>query len=693
MKFPAFRTYLAAFALLILAFSQHRAAALPAHNVPSGVAIAADKGRVDPGTEMNLTIVLKMHNRDEFDRVVENLYDPASATYRQWITDKDFEKYAPTVSEFETVRQELLKQGFSVLSSDPQRFSIRVHGTAAIVEKAFQTELHTFSYNGRVFQAHVRDARLSGPAGELIASVSGLERHQSRPQLSYVRNPLTGEPRRGKPLTTKADLTAFLSTLTDTPLTKSATVSFGTSEPTSKFTGLEYTANGKTAGFTPKQLQAHYALTSLIAKGYNGAGETIALVEGYGYPTAEADANAAATLFGLPALTSKNFEIIYPEGKPLNPNAGILTGWDGEIALDIQSSHAIAPGAKIIVVASAGQDNEDQIASLSYIIAHKTAYAVSSSWENDGEIVAGPLEEQAFNTVLEKGAAAGIAFQFSSGDGGDQGLGTPLGAVSIPANSPYATAVGGTSILNNPYGTNQVVTGWGNDAVYLYEFGVEDPLAGYFNGGAGGGQSQYYAKPTWQKELPGSWRQVPDVSALADPFTGFALVLTEGGKQTGNVIGGTSLASPIFTATWAIANQYNGKPLGQAAPAVSKLKAGEITDVVPPAASIRKYNVTGSITDSSGTTNFTAKEIYDDAEDLDSNANLTLYSQAAFLSAVWPNSFGSNQFDLAVSFGTDTSLTVTTGWDNVTGWGEPNGLPFIQGVTGKTTGAPLEKEK
>ena len=100
--------------------------------------------------------------------------------------------------------------------------------------------------------------------------------------------------------------------------------------------------------------------------------------------------------------------------------------------------------------------------------------------------------------------------------------------------------------------------------------GVEDPLEGYYNGGAGGGQSLFFSKPTWQSSLTGSWRQVPDVAALADPFTGFPIVITEGTSQYGYVYGGTSLASPIFTAVWAIVDQYNGSPLGQAAPGFRK---------------------------------------------------------------------------------------------------------------------------
>jgi subtilase family serine protease len=684
---------LAACVLLSLSsFASQSAVAQMAHNVPKGVSIAEDWGRVDADKQMNLTVMLNLHNEADLDKAIDGLYDPDSPTYHQWLTDKDLEQYAPTAAEFETVRKELVKQGFSVVSADPQRFSIRVHGTAATVENAFQTELHNFKYNGTEFQAHISEAQLPGAAGALVSSASGLDRHQVQPMVKYRVNPLTGQPYPA--IAIPGDLAGTLAEVTNAPLSAAVSYTFtdsGAPLPIAKYSGLQYAADGLAGAFTPAQLQDHYGLTALIGKGYDGTGETIALVEGYGYPTAEADANAAAALFGLPML-SKNFSIIYPEGTPLDPNAGIESGWAGEIALDIQSAHATAPGAKIVVVASNGQDDEDQIASLDYIIKHKVANTVSCSWENAAEIEAGPFEEEAFNAVLKRGVAKGISFQFSTGDTGDNGLGTPVGAVKIPSNSPYATAVGGTSVLNNPYGTGQIVTGWGNNLLTLYAFGVIDPVESRFFGGAGGGQSQYYAKPSWQKELPGEWRQSPDVSALADPNTGFLYVLTTNGAQGLNVTGGTSLASPIFTSIWAIADQYNGSPLGFAAPAVAKLKAGQITDVVPPAPSLNQYDVVGSLTDATGTTTFTATSLFNNTVPIPgSPGNANLYSQTSFISAILPLAPG--LIDAAISFGTDSSLTVTPGWDNVTGWGEPNGLPFIQGVTGRKNGATLKEKE
>ena len=134
-----------------------------------------------------------MRNKADFDKAVEDIYNPKSPNYRHFMTAADLEKYAPTAAEFETVKRQLVSEGYSVVSSDPHRFSIRVHGTAGVTEKAFQTELHTFTYKGRTFQAHTTDAKLAGLAGDLVDSVAGLERHQVRPLLKVASNPRTNK--------------------------------------------------------------------------------------------------------------------------------------------------------------------------------------------------------------------------------------------------------------------------------------------------------------------------------------------------------------------------------------------------------------------------------------------------------------------------------------------------------------------
>ena len=640
-------------------------------SAPRAVSLATDHGAVSSSKDINLTINLKLPNQASYDTAVAALYDPKSPTFHHWFSDADYEKYAPTEASFNSVKHELLNAGFTVVDSDPHRYSIRVHGNVSNAEGAFQTKIHSFTLGKTNFEANTTEAKLTGGVDTLIDSVSGLERHQAKPQIVVAKNAKTKAPLFKKPLAKVQDTGGFAASLANVPLTYPETFNYSQTSPavSASWTGTVYNIDPtKVVSYTPKEVQEHYGLTSLIENGYDGTGQRIALVEAYGYAAAEADANAAATIFGLPLLNSGNFEVIYPEGKPLNPNAADLEGWTGEIALDIQSSHTIAPKAKIIVVASAGQDNEDQIASLNYVISHKLAYTVSSSWENDDEIIAGPAELNAFNAVLEKGAAAGISFQFSTGDGGDLGLGTPVGAVGVPSDSPWAVAVGGTSVLNDPVSLGDVTAGWGNDAAYIALGGpLDPPFALGFLGGSGGGQSQYFAKPSWQTGVPGKWRQVPDVSALADPYTGFPIVFTEAGVQYAEAgVGGTSLASPLFSAIWAIADQVNGGPLGFASPAIAKLKPGEITDVLP-TSPLNADNPTGSVKDSSGTTEYTTSGLFTGL----------LYTQTQFPATIWP--FDST--DAAIlTFGTDSSLTVTKGWDNVTGYGEPNGLPFILGT-------------
>jgi subtilase family serine protease len=404
----------------------------------------------------------------------------------------------------------------------------------------------------------------------------------------------------------------------------------------------------------------------------------VVLLEAYDYPQVEADANVAAKLNRLPKLTSANFQVVYPEGKP-NPNLGVLTGWNTEIALDVQSAHAIAPGAKILVVATNGQDDEDMQYSMQYIIDNKLGYAVSDSWGANTSYFASPAQERSFENILIRAAAKGVSFHFAAGDSGDAGLGTPVGAASVPADSPHATAIGGTSILNNVGGSGFTSVGWGDVFTELYrpQNGPNDPLNPIFLGGGGGGSSLYWSKPKWQGALPGSGRQTPDVSALADPYTGFPVVDSDlayaiHGKKN-HVLelawGGTSLATPIFTAMWAIAQQKAGHPLGQAAPILARMKTG-LTDVLPLS---NANSLSGSITDKKGTTNYPTVQIFAPLD----RAN------PVFVAALWGWSGSYAGYTFGLAFGVDSSLTVTQGWDNVTGYGTPDGAFVTSAAAGR----------
>jgi subtilase family serine protease len=133
--------------------------------------------------------------------------------------------------------------------------------------------------------------------------------------------------------------------------------------------------------------------------------------------------------------------------------------------------------------------------------------------------------------------------------------------------------------------------------------------------------------------------------------------------------GGTSLACPIFSAFWAIANQKAGKPLGQAAPLIASLPYGSVQDVLPISVS-QANNVHGSVTDSTGTTTYTATELF----------SPELYGNKTFISALAKGETLNAEDVAAIGFGIDSSLTAGKGWDNATGFGMPYGMQFLNAV-------------
>jgi subtilase family serine protease len=649
-------------------------AEVSARNVPAGIQLSKDLGLADSGTEINITVHLKLNDKAAFDKAVDALYDPASPTFHKWMTEADLAKYAPTKAQQQAVRQELENHGLTILSADSIGFTIRARGTIANVASAFNTEIHRFEHNGKVFRANVKDARLNGEAGSYVSTVAGLESHQVHPLYARALNPRTKKPYAPVNISRLANTSSFpKGFITNQCLSAPQTfnLEFGTPPalPQGVYAGTLYEASGIPCAYQPQELQTAYGLNAVYEQGLDGTGQTIVLVEGYGYPTLEKDANTYFRLTGLPLLNASNFSIVYPQGKPA-PDEGLLTGWEVEISLDIQSAHTIAPGAKIVVVATNGEDSEDFQNSIAYVASNHLGNSVSNSYEEDLDLIAGPLEQTSWDEALEVATAQGISVNFSTGDSGDDGLGTPLGAPGVPSVAPHATAVGGTSILNDvSHPGSTITTSWGDTLSFLVGgFTVLDPPEAYgFIGGGGGGQSVFFPKPSWQASLPGKGRQTPDVSALADPNTGVTIVVTENGVQQLQCCwGGTSLSSPIFTAFWALANQYAGQPLGQAAPAIAALPYGGIQDVLAITDST-KNNVTAVITDSNGSTTYSASELFTGL----------LYDNRNFTSTILEEDPGDF---LDWGFGLDTSLTVGHGWDNATGYGTPNGLTFIYAV-------------
>jgi len=377
----------------------------------------------------------------------------------------------------------------------------------------------------------------------------------------------------------------------------------------------------------------------------------------------------------LPKLTSSNFAITY------TAPSTCLAYDQVEINIDVEWAHAIAPGANINLVVPPSSSFQD-IDQAEFDVANDALGNVLSGSYTSTELYTPTTELDTENLLSEIGAVSGISYNFASGDYGDYGLQTLRKTVSAPADSPWSTAVGGISLALNSDNTIAWQSGWGNNGVLLAEEGtVYDPPKTGFFGGAGGGASECltknthfrpplctggFPKPAFQKSLHGKDRQLPDVSWLADPYTGAAILISIPGQtpeQVWQVYGGTSVATPMFSALWAIANQEalagGGTELGQAAPYLYSLPAGAVYDIVPVTAAT---NVTGSIQDSKGTKQYNAKQ-------------LAGRPSTEFVSALW-DYYADADTALVISFGTDSTLKTATGWDNVTGVGTPNAQAF-----------------
>jgi subtilase family serine protease len=312
--------------------------------------------------------------------------------------------------------------------------------------------------------------------------------------------------------------------------------------------------------YTPQDLENAYGVSSLAASGYNGKGESIAIIDAYGDPEIYQDLATFDSMFHLPAV---NLSVI-PVG-PYEPSLGITYGWDSETALDVEAAHAMAPYAHINLVVAANASNA-LFDAVRIVVNQHLGDAVSMSWgqpENlyggSGIFVPGFLNYPYADYYFSQGAAQGISFFSSTGDNGAFDLATTVsGSASFPATSPFVTAVGGTALFLTP--KSGYFASLNSSSQYQGEvaWSVSPQYVGA-QVSSGGGYSVFFHQPQYQSGvIGGTARTTPDVAADADPYTGFVLVL-EGGTY---VIGGTSLSSPLWAGMTAVLDQYVGRPLG-----------------------------------------------------------------------------------------------------------------------------------
>jgi subtilase family serine protease len=304
--------------------------------------------------------------------------------------------------------------------------------------------------------------------------------------------------------------------------------------------------------YNPKQILSAYNIQPLLDSGLTGEGHTIVIVDAFQSPTIEHDLQVFNETFGLPAAPLK---IIAPDGlTPFDPNDSTHVGWAGEISLDVEWAHAIAPKATIALVLAKSNQDADMFSALRYAIKHNVGDVISMSFSAP-ERCLNADGVNLWHKLFVEAARKGITLIAASGD---QGAAHPscdgssyFLSVAYPASDPLVTAVGGTELRASYTGQ------------YISEVAWNDPDV---PGATGGGFSTIFAKPDYQKNIAGnsSARALPDVAYNAGIHTGVLAVWSSSGQGEDGVFifGGTSAGAPQWAGITVLANQQAQKRLG-----------------------------------------------------------------------------------------------------------------------------------
>jgi subtilase family serine protease len=308
--------------------------------------------------------------------------------------------------------------------------------------------------------------------------------------------------------------------------------------------------------YTPAQVRHAYGFDKVAS---TGAGQTVAVIDAYDDPNIAGDLAAFDRQFGLPGRSVGQVQgfltkVNQSGGRtPLPPGDA---GWAGEISLDVEWAHAIAPLAKILLVEASSSSSDDLLTAIDYARRQPGVSVVSMSF-GGGEFYGENDYDSYFTTPPGHG---GVTFVASAGDG------SAYAGAEWPSVSPGVIAVGGTSLYLGPSGLRQGETAWSD---------------------GGGGYSWYESEPAFQRGVQNSGaRTVPDVAYDADPSTGFYVRDTYGlswGQSGWFAFGGTSAGAPQWAALVALANQARaaaGRPaLDNALPALYGAPSSAFFDV------------------------------------------------------------------------------------------------------------------
>jgi subtilase family serine protease len=576
---------------------------------------------------MSVEVALAPRNAAGLSADLHAAYTKGSAGYHKWLAKGQFDaRYAPSAATRGAVVRYLKSAGLTVdKSASP--FLIRVTGSSHQIAAAFRTALSTYKdRQGIKYFSNATAVKLPSNISRSVTGVVGLTNtvrlhsmivKRANPQLPMgkAKSSSSGNAGCETGYVTSAELFNLVS----------------------NGVGFNYGYGGGPgcSGLTPSQVNSIYGAPHVGARG-KGAGVTVGLFELSYYQASDID--TWAHQFYGPNYTPPLSNVIV-DGGPLSPICPTgdqcppqFEGYSGDIEVDadIEVSLAVAPDASNFEIYNAPNDftGQTELDEYTAIANQDTADTVSSSWAScENDVSAGYAQSE--NTIFEQMALQGQSMFGAEGDTGAfsciRSDGTTVQNVLDPPSQPWVTSVGGTSLEGDNPGTNPhpgapargTETVWNTDNLCSAQAPAadNDNQGGFFwcaeTGSGGGGFSQYWGRPFYQigrgvnnPSYPSSagtvdssgitecsfatagtpCREDPDVSAEADPYTGYAEYCTGnpnppdystcGTFSAGQPvpgwfgIGGTSLSSPLWAAIIADRDSYQGHRTGNINPLV-----------------------------------------------------------------------------------------------------------------------------
>jgi kumamolisin len=491
------------------------AAGLPPARVGAAPTLVVGAHRLGPlaaSTSLHIDVVLAPRSPAALSLYAAEVSTPGSILYRRYLAPGRFaQAFGPTRASVRAVESYLRSAGLRYGAISGNHLSIPVRSTAGALERAFALHFDRVQLpSGRVAYANSTAPRFSGRAAAAVQAVIGLDSLNLPHRVSLVR------------LGTHYPMSPLPHVVTGGPQPCAAAVSAGPAND----------------AFTADQLASAYRFSSLYGAGDEGSGVSVALYELE--PNLTTDISAYQSCYGTSASVSYT---------KVDGGAGSGAG-AGEAALDIEDVIGLAPKASIAVY-QGPNTNAGAYDTYNAIMSADTSKVISTSW-GLCESSEGSSAASAEATLFAEAATQGQSIFAAAGDGGSEDCGTSALAVDDPASQPYVTGVGGTHIT--ALGPSPTESVWNERAVGA--------------GAGGGGVSTLWTMPSYQsgapsslnvvnahssgtqcKALAGSYcREVPDVTADADPYSGYVVYY----KGAWSGIGGTSAAAPLWAAFTAL---------------------------------------------------------------------------------------------------------------------------------------------